>query len=73
MFLIDPLDGSSNIDVNVSVGTIFRYTDEKLRLVQRYQLMTFFKRKKSSSSGYIIYELLPCWFIQPEVVLTDLH
>lgn len=25
--LIDPLDGSSNIDVNVSVGTIFRYID----------------------------------------------
>ena len=24
--LIDPLDGSSNIDVNVSVGTIFRIT-----------------------------------------------
>lgn len=25
--LIDPLDGSSNIDVNVSVGTIFRYSE----------------------------------------------
>lgn len=27
--LIDPLDGSSNIDVNVLVGTIFQFTEEK--------------------------------------------
>lgn len=26
--LMDPLDGSSNIDVNVSVGTIFLFTEE---------------------------------------------
>jgi fructose-1,6-bisphosphatase I len=26
--LIDPLDGSSNIDVNVSVGTIFQSIQE---------------------------------------------
>ena len=29
--LIDPLDGSSNIDVNVSVGTIFLSIDEKVK------------------------------------------
>jgi fructose-1,6-bisphosphatase I len=26
--LFDPLDGSGNIDVNVSIGTIFEFTDE---------------------------------------------
>ena len=29
LLLFDPLDGSSNIDINISVGTIFRYSKRR--------------------------------------------
>lgn len=54
--LIDPLDGSSNIDVNVSVGTIFsvyrRITD-----VGKPVILDDFLQKGSEqvAAGYIIY------------------
>jgi fructose-1,6-bisphosphatase I len=54
--LIDPLDGSSNIDVNVSVGTIFsiyrRITPEGTPV----QLEDFLQKgSKQVAAGYIIY------------------
>lgn len=54
--LIDPLDGSSNIDVNVSVGTIFsiyrRITPEGTEV----QLEDFLQPgHKQVAAGYIIY------------------
>jgi fructose-1,6-bisphosphatase I len=54
--LFDPLDGSSNIDVNVSVGTIFsifalpeedRYTDANSAVLQ--------KGSQQLAAGYVIY------------------
>ena len=54
--LFDPLDGSSNIDVNVSVGTIFsifalpeedRYTDANSAVLQR--------GAEQLAAGYVVY------------------
>jgi fructose-1,6-bisphosphatase I len=54
--LFDPLDGSSNIDVNVSVGTIFsifalpeedRYTDANSAVLQ--------KGAEQLAAGYVVY------------------
>ncbi|MBK8723264.1 MAG: class 1 fructose-bisphosphatase [Saprospiraceae bacterium] len=51
----DPLDGSSNIDVNVSVGTIFaiyrRISDPKIRVLKKI----FYKRTALVAAGYVIY------------------
>ncbi len=51
---MDPLDGSSNIDVNVSIGTIFSiYRRERTGKVTRDE---FFKTgKEQIAAGYIIY------------------
>ena len=54
--LIDPLDGSSNIDVNVSIGTIFsiykRITPEGTPV----QLIDFLQPgNKQVAAGYIVY------------------
>ena len=54
--LIDPLDGSSNIDVNVSVGTIFsiyrRITTEGMP-VRREDFLQ--KGNEQVAAGYIVY------------------
>ncbi len=54
--LFDPLDGSSNIDVNVSIGTIFsiyrRVTDEG----KPVELKDFLQAgRKQVAAGYIVY------------------
>ena len=53
--LIDPLDGSSNIDVNVSVGTIFsiyrRVTDIEPCHTGRFSSA----RTSASAAGYVVY------------------
>ncbi|GEM65820.1 fructose-1,6-bisphosphatase class 1 [Sphingobacterium faecium NBRC 15299] len=55
MVCIDPLDGSSNIDVNVSVGTIFsiyrRACKEQVTMAD--ELLQ--QGKKQVAAGYIIY------------------
>jgi fructose-1,6-bisphosphatase I len=55
MVCIDPLDGSSNIDVNVSVGTIFsiyrRVSTEHVSMAD--ELLQ--QGKKQVAAGYIIY------------------
>lgn len=54
--LFDPLDGSSNIDVNVSIGTIFSVYR---RLSQRGALLTaadfLQKGRNQVAAGYIVY------------------
>jgi fructose-1,6-bisphosphatase I len=54
--LIDPLDGSSNIDVNVSIGTIFsiyrRITPEGQPVTIKDFLQT---GRKQVAAGYIVY------------------
>lgn len=54
--LMDPLDGSSNIDVNVSIGTIFsiyrRITDEG----KPVELKDFMQPgRKQVAAGYVVY------------------
>ena len=53
---IDPLDGSSNIDVNVSIGTIFsvykKQTDQNVPLAASDFLQ---KGRQQIAAGYILY------------------
>nr|WP_299382729.1 class 1 fructose-bisphosphatase [Allomuricauda sp.] len=54
--LIDPLDGSSNIDVNVSVGTIFSIYRRITPVGTPVTLEDFLQPgKKQVAAGYIIY------------------
>ncbi len=54
--LIDPLDGSSNIDVNVSVGTIFSIYRRVTKSGTPVQLEDFLQEgNKQVAAGYIVY------------------
>lgn len=54
--LIDPLDGSSNIDVNVSVGTIFSVYHRVTKRGTPVQLEDFLQKgNKQVAAGYIVY------------------
>jgi fructose-1,6-bisphosphatase I len=53
---IDPLDGSSNIDVNVSIGTIFSVYRRKSKVglpIQEIDILQ--KGSEQVASGYILY------------------
>ena len=54
--LIDPLDGSSNIDVNVSVGTIFSIYRRVTEPGTPVQIEDFLQEgNKQVAAGYIVY------------------
>ena len=54
--LIDPLDGSSNIDVNVSVGTIFSIYRRISPVGSRVTLEDFLQPgNKQVAAGYLVY------------------
>jgi fructose-1,6-bisphosphatase I len=54
--LIDPLDGSSNIDVNVSVGTIFSVYRRVTPIGEEVTLDDFLQPgHKQVAAGYIVY------------------
>ncbi|PKQ45038.1 class 1 fructose-bisphosphatase [Confluentibacter flavum] len=54
--LIDPLDGSSNIDVNVSVGTIFSIYRRKTPVGSPVTLDDFLQKgSQQVAAGYIVY------------------
>lgn len=54
--LIDPLDGSSNIDVNVSVGTIFSIYRRKSKIGTEVSIDDFLQSGRHQvAAGYIIY------------------
>ena len=54
--LIDPLDGSSNIDVNVSVGTIFSIYRRVTKQGTPVQIEDFLQKgNKQVAAGYIVY------------------
>ncbi len=53
---IDPLDGSSNIDVNVSIGTIFSIYRRKTPTGTPVQLVDFMQRGvEQVAAGYVLY------------------
>lgn len=54
--LIDPLDGSSNIDVNVSVGTIFSVYRRVTPVGTPVQMEDFLQKgNQQVAAGYVIY------------------
>ncbi len=54
--LIDPLDGSSNIDVNVSVGTIFSIYRRVTEPGTPVQLQDFLQKGvNQAAAGYVVY------------------
>jgi fructose-1,6-bisphosphatase I len=54
--LMDPLDGSSNIDVNVSIGTIFSIVHRKSPIGTKATLEDFLQKGTDQvAGGYIIY------------------
>lgn len=56
VILIDPLDGSSNIDVNVSVGTIFSIYKRISHIGEAVILDDFLQEgNKQVAAGYILY------------------
>ena len=56
VILIDPLDGSSNIDVNVSVGTIFSIYRRKSKIGTQVSIEDFLQSGRFQvAAGYIIY------------------
>jgi fructose-1,6-bisphosphatase I len=53
---LDPLDGSSNIDVNVSIGTIFGVYRRKTKIGTPCRLKDFLQvGEQQVAAGYIIY------------------
>ncbi|HTE34312.1 MAG TPA: class 1 fructose-bisphosphatase [Chryseolinea sp.] len=53
---IDPLDGSSNIDVNVSIGTIFSIYRRKSSTRERLQAKDILQRGADQvAAGYVLY------------------
>ena len=54
--LFDPLDGSSNIDVNVSVGTIFSIFRRKSNVKKPCDISDFLQKGvEQVAAGYVIY------------------
>lgn len=54
--LMDPLDGSSNIDVNVSVGTIFSVFRRTSKQGDKVELSDFLQAgEQQVAAGYLIY------------------
>jgi len=54
--VMDPLDGSSNIDVNISIGTIFGVYRRKTKKGSPCELEDFLQKgEKLIAAGYIIY------------------
>ena len=53
---IDPLDGSSNIDVNVSIGTIFSIYRRKTKAGTPIQTMDILQKgSEQVAAGYVLY------------------
>jgi len=56
IILMDPLDGSSNIDVNVSIGTIFSVCKRKSEVGQSVEMKDFLQAGvEQVAAGYVLY------------------
>jgi len=68
VIVIDPLDGSSNIDVNVSIGTIFGIFERISPAGQPAQLHDFLQPGKNQvGAGYVLYS------VSTQMVLSTGH
>lgn len=58
VIVIDPLDGSSNIDVNVSIGTIFGIYERVTSRGDKVELVDFLQPGiKQVAAGYVLYSV----------------
>ncbi len=55
VIIFDPLDGSSNIDVNVNIGTIFPFSSAKAIRMPRSCPAMSCRRAEQVAAGYILY------------------
>ncbi len=56
LLMFDPLDGSSNIDVNISVGTIFSVLKAPLGCKAEPDLKDFFQKGiEQKAAGFVVY------------------
>lgn len=55
LVLFDPLDGSSNIDVNVTVGTIFSILQSEPEDDPSYESTYLQKGREQIAAGYVLY------------------
>lgn len=56
IFCMDPLDGSSNIDVNVSIGTIFSIYRRRSNIGETANIEDFLRKgTEQVAAGYVIY------------------
>ena len=65
--LFDPLDGSGNIDVNVSIGTIFAVF-RRLTEKDRHATLKIFYRKGVNRWRQVMLSMdhVPCWCMQQD-------
>ena len=73
ILIFDPLDGSSNIDVNVSIGTIFSIFKRKNSTQSVTLSDVLQKGAQQVAAGYFIYGSSTMMFIQQEMVCMDLR
>jgi fructose-1,6-bisphosphatase I len=69
--IFDPLDGSSNIDVNVSTGTIFTFA--RLDPGGRAICWPTLQRATEKAAGYVVYGPRPCSSTPPATACTVLR
>jgi len=66
--VIDPLDGSSNIDVNVSIGTIFGVFERISPKGSKVEVADFLQKgSQQVAAGYVLYS------VSTQLVLTTGH
>lgn len=68
VIVIDPLDGSSNIDVNVSIGTIFGIYERITPIGKPVEIKDFLQKgRKQIAAGYVLYS------VSTQLVLSTGH
>jgi len=66
--VIDPLDGSSNIDVNVAIGTIFGVYERATEPGKQVELKDFLQKGRNQvAAGYVMYS------VSTQMALTTGH
>ena len=71
--VIDPLDGSSNIDVNISIGTIFGIYRRISNPRRSLRIRRFSSGRQKNRWPRAISSMvpLPCWYMRQREVSTD--
>ena len=62
--LYDPIDGSSNLDINLNVGSIFSIRKQEGDDEDGSASDLLQHGRKQIAAGYVLMALVPCWFIR---------